>query len=170
MSCPKCDRGFARLIQLPRKLPTKIRAMSHDDLVHVSAVERRCYEFPWNQGVFRDCILAGYICVVLEADGKILGYSILSIAAGEAHILNLCVDTEYRHFGYGEHLLNELLARARLDNVQQVFLEVRPTNIAAITLYKKKGFFQIARRPAYYQAHGGREDACVLALKLRSHG
>lgn len=143
--------------------------MSHVDLVHVADIERRSYEYPWSHGVFRDCLLADYICVVLVAEEKVLGYAILSVAAGEAHILNLCVHPDFRHFGYGEVLLNELLGRARLANVKQVFLEVRPSNTAAMSLYKKKGFFQIARRPAYYQSHEGREDACVLALKLGSH-
>lgn len=157
------------MIELPRKLATHIRAMSHDDLAHITDIERRSYEYPWSHGVFRDCLLADYVTIVLVAEEKILSYGILSVAAGEAHILNLCVDPDYRHFGYGERLLNEILSRARLANVKQVLLEVRPSNKAAITLYKKKGFCQIAKRPAYYQAHDGREDAQVLALKLGLH-
>ncbi len=149
--------------------PVAIRAMVHDDLAQVSDIERRSYDFPWSHGVFRDCLLAGYQCVVLERDGRVGGYSILSIAAGEAHILNLCVDPRYRAHGYGERLLDEVLLRARRADVAEIFLEVRPSNHAAIALYRKKGFHQIANRPAYYQAREGREDAAVLAKKLKSH-
>lgn len=143
-----------------------IRAMGHKDLAMVSDIERRSYEFPWSHGVFRDCLLAGYHCIVLERDGRVAGYGILSIAAGEAHILNLCVDPKYRSHGYGEYLLDAILTRSRSASVREIFLEVRPSNTTALALYRKKGFHRVARRPAYYQATEGREDAAVLAKKL----
>ncbi|MFQ6004431.1 MAG: ribosomal protein S18-alanine N-acetyltransferase [Woeseia sp.] len=142
--------------------------MIHDDLPLVSDIERRSYDFPWSHGVFRDCLLAGYNCVVLLRGEEIAGYGILSIAAGEAHILNLCVDPMYRELGYGDRLLNEILERARHAEVKEVFLEVRPSNSSALALYRKRGFRQIANRPAYYQATKGREDAAVLAKTLKS--
>jgi [ribosomal protein S18]-alanine N-acetyltransferase len=146
--------------------PAQIRAMEHDDLSLVADIERRSYDFPWSHGVFRDCLLAGYHCLVLERGGRVAGYGILSIAAGEAHILNLCVDPNYRAHGYGERLLDAILLRARTARVREIFLEVRPSNLTALALYRKKGFHKVARRPAYYQASDGREDAAVLAKKL----
>ena len=146
--------------------PVHLRLMSHEDLSLVSDIERRSYDFPWSHGVFRDCLLAGYKCVVLDRDDRVAGYAILSVAAGEAHILNLCVDPLHRAHGYGEQLLDEILGRARASEVEEIFLEVRPTNENAIALYKKKGFHQIAQRPEYYQADTGREDAAVFSKKL----
>jgi ribosomal-protein-alanine N-acetyltransferase len=143
-----------------------VRDMTHDDLSMVSDIERRSYEFPWSHGVFRDCLLAGYQNIVLVHDSDVVGYGVLSIAAGEAHILNLCVDPDLRSRGYGEKLLDEMLFRARAASVRQVFLEVRPSNEFALALYQKKGFHKVANRPAYYQAHDGREDAAVLSKKL----
>ncbi len=146
--------------------PTTIRDMVHDDLSMVSDIERRSYEFPWSHGVFRDCLLAGYQNMVLVREEQVAGYAVLSVAAGEAHILNICVDPAFRARGYGEKLLDELLFRARAAQVRQIFLEVRPSNDTALALYRKKGFHQVANRPAYYQASEGREDAAVLAKKL----
>ena len=143
------------------------RTMTPSDLAQVADIERRSYEFPWSHGVFRDCLLAGYTCVVLDRGEDLVGYSILSVAAGEAHILNLCVDPNARALGYGDRLLEEILNRAKAVSVKQVFLEVRPSNVHAVSLYRKKGFRQIAERPAYYQAHDGREDAAVLSLLLK---
>ncbi len=143
-----------------------IRPMRHEDLAHVSDIERRSYDFPWSHSVFRDCLLAGYHCAVLERDGAVAGYSILSVAAGEAHILNICVDPACRSMGYGERLLDDILFRARSTSVREIFLEVRPSNRHALALYRKKGFHKVANRPAYYQAHHGREDADVLVKKL----
>jgi len=146
--------------------PTTIRDMDHDDLAMVSDIERRSYEFPWSHGVFRDCLLAGYQSIVLIREDRVAGYGILSVAAGEAHILNLCVEPEFRAHGYGERILDEMLFRARSASVREIFLEVRPSNETALALYYKKGFHQVANRPAYYQANKGREDAAVLAKKL----
>lgn len=148
-------------------VPVRTRTMVHDDLAVVSDIERRSYDFPWSHGVFRDCLLAGYTCVVLERDEQVVGYAILSVAAGEAHVLNLCVDPDYRNLGYGDRLLDEVLLRARHASVREVFLEVRPSNVNALGLYRKKGFRQIASRRAYYQAKDGREDAAVLSVILK---
>jgi len=150
-----------------RETPAHIRAMVHDDVVAVSDIERRSYEFPWSHGVFRDCLLAGYFCTVIERENLAVGYGILSVAAGEAHILNLCVDPSFRDLGYGERLLDEVLDWARREDVKEVFLEVRPSNEKAIALYAKKGFRQISNRPAYYQANAGREDAAVFSKVLK---
>jgi ribosomal-protein-alanine N-acetyltransferase len=150
-----------------REIPVHIRTMVHDDVVVVSDIERRSYEFPWSHGVFRDCLLAGYSCVIVERGDLVVGYGILSMAAGEAHILNLCVDSNYQLLGYGDRLLDEILMRARGAEIKEVFLEVRPSNESAIALYQKKGFRRIAYRPAYYQARKGREDAAVFSKVLK---
>ena len=145
----------------------ELRKMLPGDLPQVSDIERRSYDYPWSHGVFRDCLLAGYTCVAVVHEDAVVGYGILSIAAGEAHILNLCIDPCYRSLGLGQKLLEELLSRARDAEVAQVFLEVRPSNTTAIALYRKKGFHKIADRKAYYQSANGREDASVFAKKLR---
>jgi len=154
------------MISRIEEMPVQLRTMTHDDLAMVSDIERRSYDFPWSHGVFRDCLLAGYNCVAMDRGDRVIGYGILSVAAGEAHILNLCVEPAFRSLGYGGRLLDELLSRARYAEVKQIFLEVRPSNTNALALYSKRGFHRIARRPAYYQSKDGREDAEVLSLKL----
>ncbi len=150
-----------------RETPVHIRTMARDDLPLISDIERRSYDFPWNHGVFRDCLLAGYCCIVIQRGDLVVGYGVLSIAAGEAHILNLCVDPDYRQLDYGKRLLDEIMMRARQAEVAEMFLEVRPSNEHAIALYQKMGFRQVACRSAYYQAREGREDAAVLSKVLK---
>jgi ribosomal-protein-alanine N-acetyltransferase len=142
--------------------------MSPSDLQAVANVERASYEFPWSPGIFRDCLLAGYYSLVLEVAGTVIGYGIMSIASAEAHLLNLCVHPLSQRRGYGRHILSELLAVARDSEVEKVFLEVRPSNGVALSLYYSMGFEQIGIRPSYYQTSGGREDAVVLAATLRA--
>lgn len=156
------------MISRIEEVPVRVRAMTHDDIGIVADIERRSYDFPWSHGVFRDCMLAGYICLIFERGGYPVGYGILSIAAGEGHILNLCMDPGFRGLGYGQRLLEEIIDRARYAEVAIVYLEVRPSNVSALALYRKKGFRKIAKRPSYYQAREGREDADVLSLRLDS--
>lgn len=147
---------------------TQIRLMQPSDLKAVARIEHTAYEYPWSVGIFRDCVLAGYYSVVLEIGGSVTGYGIMSIAAAEAHVLNICVHPTVQRTGHGRRLLNALLQRAQECEVTKVFLEVRPSNRPALNLYYSAGFAQVGIRPAYYQAPFGREDAVVLSLTLRS--
>lgn len=138
------------------------------DLKAVSSIEKAAYEYPWSQGIFRDCLLAGYHSLVIDLSGIVIGYGIMSVAAGEAHILNICVHPDLQRRGYGGRMLAALLMKAEQAEAAKVFLEVRPSNEAALRLYRGVGFDQIGIRPAYYQSVVGREDAVVLALTLRT--
>jgi ribosomal-protein-alanine N-acetyltransferase len=146
---------------------TEIRLMQPADLKAVAAVERAAYQYPWSLGIFRDCLLAGYYCLVLDVGGSVTGYGVMSVAAGEAHLLNLCVHPNAQRLGYGRRLLNALMARAAEAGAEKIFLEVRPSNHVALRLYDSVGFEQIGMRPAYYQAENGREDAVILAATLQ---
>ncbi|WP_407060997.1 ribosomal protein S18-alanine N-acetyltransferase [Agrilutibacter solisilvae] len=143
-----------------------LRPMREDDLVAVHAIEARAYEFPWSVGIFRDCLRADYPCWVMHDQGRIEGYFLMSIAAGEAHVLNVCVAPELQGQGHGRRLLQALVQIARGRGAARIFLEVRPSNIGAIGLYHREGFNEIGRRPRYYPARDGREDALVMAMEL----
>lgn len=147
-----------------------IRPMMEIDLPEVAAVEQSSYAFPWSENIFRDCLRVGYICRALDLAGRVIGYGIMSVGAGEAHILNVCVRDEFRNLGFGRRLLEHLLERAAATGVGEAFLEVRPSNLAAIRLYQRLGFEQIGIRRGYYQAPDGREDAIVLKHDLKAAG
>ena len=147
---------------------TEIRLMQPADLKSVAAVERAAYQYPWSLGIFRDCLLAGYYCLVLDVGGSVTAYGIMSVAAGEAHLLNLCVHPNAQRLGYGRRLLNALMLRASDAGADKIFLEVRPSNQVALRLYASVGFEQVGIRPAYYQAENGREDAVILAAALQT--
>lgn len=144
----------------------KFRAMSPGDVPDVGALERAAYPFPWSDGIFRDCLRVGYLCRVAELEGAVVGYGIVAMGAGEAHLLNLCVRDDLRGQGVGRQMLMLLLERARQAGVAETFLEVRPSNRLAISLYQSVGFAQVGVRKGYYQAEQGREDALVLKLSM----
>ena len=144
-----------------------IRPMTEADVSAVVALERASYQFPWSEGIFRDCLRVGYVCRVVTSANRLIGYGVMSVGAGEAHILNLCVDSGFRCQGIGRRMLDYLLDRGAAAGMTEAFLEVRPSNTAAIRLYLALGFDQVGMRRGYYQAVGGREDAAVLKLSLR---
>ena len=144
-----------------------IRPMSENDVSEVIAVERASYQFPWSEGIFRDCLRVGYVCRVVTVNDIVIGYGVMSVGAGEAHILNLCIGESHRCRGVGRRLLSYLVERGAAAGMSEAFLEVRPSNTSAIRLYQSAGFEQVGMRRGYYQAVGGREDAAVLKLALR---
>ncbi|PJL73637.1 ribosomal-protein-alanine N-acetyltransferase [Stenotrophomonas maltophilia] len=143
-----------------------LRALRESDLNAVMAIELRGYPFPWTRGIFIDCLRAGYPGLAMERDGLLIGYGVLSIAADEAHVLNICIDPLAQSRGLGRQLLRALVQLAADRGAQRVFLEVRPSNTPALALYHSEGFNEIGRRPRYYPAAQGREDAVVMAIEL----
>ncbi len=143
-----------------------LRPMQVDDLDQVTAIEIAAYDYPWTHTIFRDCLRAGYNCWVLAQAVEVIGYGVLSVAAGEAHVLNVCVARTHQGSGHGRHLMRRLIDLARWHRAERIFLEVRPSNAHAVALYHDLGFNEIGKRPNYYPSKRGREDAIVMALEL----
>lgn len=143
----------------------RLHPMEMAHLPQVLAIEQAAYEFPWTESIMSDCLRVGYSAwVVCDASGAVLAYALMSMAAGEAHILNICVSPQHRRLGLARFMLKHLLMTARAGSIGQVFLEVRVSNTAAQQLYFAQGFETIGQRRAYYPARDGREDALVLSL------
>jgi ribosomal-protein-alanine N-acetyltransferase len=142
------------------------RPMQKEDLSEIVEIERQSYPHPWTQIIFGDCLLAGYSSWICGRNGMIEAYGIISVAADEAHLLNICVRKESRQQGIGRKMLRHLVAIARRHNTEVIFLEVRPSNAAARALYEDEGFNELGNRRDYYPAGDGREDALILARTL----
>lgn len=140
--------------------------MNEDDLDEIIAIEHATYQFPWTQGIFRDCLHVGYCCWVYVEDDAIAAYAVLSIGASEAHLLTVVVHPQNRSKGLGRMLVTHLLNIACNHGAETVLLEVRPSNTVAIELYQKLGFNEVGTRPNYYPAPNGREDALIMALTV----
>lgn len=154
----------AVLSELPATL--ELRPMQEADLPMVFTIEQLAYTHPWSLRILQDCLRVGYKAWVLLREAEVMGYGFLSVAAGEAHVLNICIDPQYHGQGYGRHLLQHLLSLARQNGADTVFLEVRPSNETAIQLYNRLGFNQVGLRKNYYPHADGREDALIFALSL----
>lgn len=151
-------------IQEPENLT--IRRMGASDLDAVTLLEQRVFPDPWPKAAFAQDLEGDDRGVLLaEMDGRLCGYACYMAAVGEAHLTNIAVAPEFRGKSIAKILLNRILDVAKKADCEYIFLDVRPSNEAAISLYTKYGFYELYRRPRYY--HAPVEDALVMVKTLR---
>jgi ribosomal-protein-alanine N-acetyltransferase len=148
------------------KHEAQLAPMAEPDLDAVLAIENAIYTHPWTRGNFADSLRASYRCCTWRVEAEVLGYFVLMVAAGEAHLLNLSIAPAAQRRGHGAALLGEAMRIGRELGARHIFLEVRPSNVAGQALYERFGFKRIAVRRGYYPAKSGREDALVLSRPL----
>lgn len=146
-----------------------LRKWKEEDLRQLEAIENATQPAPWTDRIFKDCFRAGYIGLVLELEGKVVGFLILSIRGNESHLLNLAVDPGFQHRGLGSQLLRQALALTDQVGALIIYLEVRESNQHAIALYQKMGFMHVGTRENYYPAFEGRENGLIYARQTKGH-
>ena len=145
--------------------PYRIRSAVAADAAGLYAIERRAFSDPWSEASFREALVSPWsFGRVAESGRGVSGYLIGRELAGSGEVLNLAVAPEHRRRGIGGALLRAGLAAFRRRKVDEVFLEVRESNVSAQALYAGHGFRPVGQRAAYYR--NPREDALVLRLEL----
>jgi len=142
--------------------------MKINDLDEVFQLEIANYPVAWTKGIMKDCIKAGYHCIVARLDQEIIGYAFLMTAFDESHLLNMCIDKTQQSQGLGRKLLKHLENICRYSHSRVFLLEVRESNPIAQSLYQSFGFKQIGIRKNYYKCLKGRENAIVMTKQLIS--
>ena len=143
-----------------------IRPMTIDDVDGVFEVEKNCFEHYWSKGEFEKEMkndVARYL--VADIYGKIVGYVGIWFVAGEGHITNVAVHSDYRGQKIGDILIKHLVKMCEDNNVFAMTLEVRVSNIVAQNLYKKYGFKLAGIRKEYYSDN--KEDAMIMWSQLK---
>jgi [ribosomal protein S18]-alanine N-acetyltransferase len=155
---------------LPQAWACSFEPVTLADLDRLDAIEQAAYPIPWSRANFIDSLAAGYLArKLLDSERRWLGYFIAMPGLGEMHLLNLTVAPGLQRQGFGRMLLDAVIEASRAAKAEHVWLEVRPSNLAARALYAGHGFAQVGLRKAYYPAgNGAREDALVLRLQLGS--
>jgi len=143
-----------------------LSSMLETDIPAIFEIEERAYEHGWTEGILRDCLKTSYRCRTVRIDKQIIGYGIISIAAGESHLLNLTIAPEFQRRGLGRRVLHFLVDVAEKEGAEMMFLEARDSNRGAIALYLDEGFNQIGIRNGYYPTDDGHEDAIIMARTL----
>lgn len=140
------------------------RVWTFEDLNQIAALERECFQDPWNSRMLAESFLSGkFFGSLLEEDGVITAYGGLSYTGDEAEILLIATSEMYRRCGRAKKILDDLTAEAKRLGVKTVFLEVRVSNAPAMSMYLKYGFRGIYARTRYYPDG---EDAVVMKKEL----
>ena len=146
----------------------RIDLAREEDVSTIAAIERRVFSDPWSERSFRDVLAhpAMYFACAREdqedgyARARVQGYVVAWFAGGQGEIANIAVDESARGRGVGSALLDAALDEARGHGTEEVFLEVRSSNLRARELYESRGFVEVGRRQRYYRRPV--EDAIIL--------
>ena len=142
-----------------------LRAMRFEDLDSVVEIENRVFPNPWPRCFFeKDLESKNAIAYVVEENGKIIGYSLGMCIDVELHISNIAVDKDFQRRGLGSDMLREMEKVAVERGCGYAYLEVRTTNVAAIAMYKRKGYDILYLRRRYYLDGN---DAYVMHKELK---
>jgi len=145
-----------------------IRRMREEDLASVREIERLSFSNPWSDNTFRGEIqntAVSFPMVVVRRPGdEVVGYIIYWQIRDDVQVNNIAVHPDCRGLGLGEAMMRYAIAKSVEAGAAFVTLEVRPSNAAALTLYRKLGFEIMGRRKDYYTKPD--EDAYVMTLVL----
>ena len=142
-----------------------IRPASLDDISAILEIENKTNQMPWTEAQFISSMEVGHYSVVLQEENNILGFAIYSPIIPESHLLNIAIHPNHQGRGLGDKLLQKIIFQNKTMGVKVISLEVRVSNLPAIALYEKWGFFKDAIRPNYYSG-APKEDALLMSLKI----
>ena len=144
----------------------QLREMNLADVDGVMRIEQQVHVHPWTHGNFNGALNSDSVCKVYENGEEMLGYVVLLPAVDEMQLLNISIAAGHQRKGLGRKLLGEIMEIARGMKMRRMLLEVRPSNVAALGLYRDAGFSEIGLRRGYYLTDNGREDAIVMECLL----
>ena len=141
-----------------------IRKMCMEDVPAVAAIEKECFSVPWSERSFEDSIHREDTVFLVCVDEGVVGYIGMYLSFEEGEITNVAVAPSYRQRGCGQQLISAIKQHATEQNAQSILLEVRKSNIPALSLYKKNGFEEIGIRKNFYERPV--EDAIIMKVGL----
>ena len=137
--------------------PLSLRDLSERDVPLLIQIEENAYDFGWSKGNFVDALNENYIAKALINNSVMVGYYFWQKVLDECHLLNFTIASERQRRGLGNWMLSQLLVSLRTKRITAIYLEVRPSNDTAISLYSKFGFSIIGRRKNYYPGKESRK-------------
>ena len=139
--------------------------MEERHLDDLARLERLCFSRPWSRQALKEELTNPAACFLVgEEAGEVLGYAGMHCAAGECYVDNVAVFPEARRQGVGRKLVEALLQAAAARGGEFLSLEVRPSNLEALALYRGLGFREVGRRRRFYDDPV--EDGLLLTKDL----
>lgn len=130
----------------------------------VYEISKEAFPLPWaKEELIREIMNPHALNLVALLDDEVVGYVQCWYTFEDADIINIAVKSSYQRLGIGKIILSELIRQLKVKGIQNVFLEVRVSNLPAQKLYKSFGFITLTKRERYY-ING--EDALVMNLQI----
>lgn len=143
-----------------------ISLLKSDDFKEAFHIEQRSHAFPWSESTFISNQGINYLNYRINCVGKMAGFAITQTVLDEATLLNVAIDPNFQRRGLGSSLISYLIEELKKQGTVVIWLEVRVSNLPAITLYENLGFNTFSVRHDYYPSPNGREDAFLMGLSL----
>lgn len=145
----------------------KIELLSPHDVGAVLHIEQQANPYPWQQSAFVSSFADSYFSYkLLDNTGSTVGFYIAQLILEQLELFNICVTPAEQGKGYGRILLQHFLREGAARGATEAFLEVRSSNLSAISLYQRYGFTQTGLRKGYYVSSAGKEDALLMSCIL----
>ena len=141
-----------------------IRQFTLGDEKGIAALEKECFSSPWSENAILESYNADTVFYVFEENKNILGYAGIQVALDEGYVTNIAVTKQARGRGIGKALVDSLISFGKNKNLAFISLEVRESNIPAISLYTKSGFKDMGKRKNFYQ--NPTENAKILTKEF----
>lgn len=147
-----------------------VRAMVHEDLPAVLAIETESHPAPWTERIFVEELAREWARLMVvemperDVEPLVVAFCNYWLVADELHLLNICCAVEHRRQGHAQRLMEYMLEVARSRKCRLITLEVRTSNTGAIAMYERYKFVGAGVRPRYYSDN--QEDALVMLLHL----
>jgi len=151
-----------------RSAPPVIRPLRPEKAGDCARLHAAGFAHPWSAEEVAGLISSSSTLAAAALDpvnGRLRGFVLSRVAADEAEILTIAVDSAWRGKGVGRALLTENLRQAANAGARAMFLEVEPGNAAAVALYKRLGFTIVGERPRYYRGEGGARETAIVMRK-----
>ncbi|HET6419075.1 MAG TPA: ribosomal protein S18-alanine N-acetyltransferase [Geobacteraceae bacterium] len=135
--------------------------MTEDDLDEVLVIENASFPSPWSRTLFVSELNSphSFPMVAVDSGEAVVGFICPMLVVDEGHILDVAVAPVFREMGVGRLLVEKVLDECRMQGAEFVSLEVRVSNLKAISLYRQLGFIITGRRKRYYE---NGEDALLM--------
>jgi len=148
-----------------KEIRVHVRWMVRRDLPEVVAIERACFEFPWGEEDFLDCLRQrNCIGMVAEHEKHIVGFMIYEVPKNRIHLLNVATATEYRRRGVARQMIRKLIGKLVNQKRSRIALEIRETNLSALLFFRSLGFLATNILRNFYEEMN--EDAYLMQYRL----
>ena len=148
-----------------REIPVQVRWMVRRDFAQVLEIEQACFEFPWTEEEFRQCLQQpNCLAIVAEHEGRVIGFVVYETPKSSIFVTNIAVDPEFQRRNVARQMIQKLVSKMIYQRRHKIIIEIRETNLSALLCFRALGFRAVTVLKNYYDDQS--EDAYVLQYRL----